>query len=252
MAGTLMSSGAGTERPAGMASEPDFLVPVTQALTGTFANGGADDNKAQGGFLVPVRNGPVSVGCGSYPTAREDLAPTITGRHGDPGSVAHALLAHPGARQDGESETFIPVAFDLAQITSADNRSRVEPGLPAPTLHTGGGAHAIVAASADVASEDVAGVPPVAHTLCAEGADASEDGTGRGVPMVVGRQGLAVRRLTPRECERLQGFPDDWTRWDDRGREIAGGPRYRMVGNAIAIPVFRWLFNRIRQEEATA
>lgn len=50
----------------------------------------------------------------------------------------------------------------------------------------------------------------VTHTLKAEGFDGSEDGTGRGMPITNESPGL-VRRLTPTECERLQGFPDGWT-----------------------------------------
>ena len=57
-----------------------------------------------------------------------------------------------------------------------------------------------------------------------------------------------VRRLTPRECERLQGFPDDWTRIPYRGKpadECPDGPRYRAIGNSMAVPVMRWIFERI-------
>ncbi len=52
---------------------------------------------------------------------------------------------------------------------------------------------------------------------------------------------FSVRRLTPRECERLQGFPDDWTRWDADRKEISDSARYRMLGNAVTVPVARWL-----------
>jgi DNA (cytosine-5)-methyltransferase 1 len=124
----------------------------------------------------------------------------------------------------------------------------------------------------------------VAHSLRAEGFDASEDGTGRGTPLVPvafdckasGRNGFgigevsptlramghkdshtnaggqvavqlhaAVRRLTPRECERLQGFPDDYTLIPHRGKPAADGPRYKALGNSMAVPVMRWIGNRI-------
>jgi DNA (cytosine-5)-methyltransferase 1 len=55
----------------------------------------------------------------------------------------------------------------------------------------------------------------------------------------------APRRLTPRECERLQGFPDDWTRYAADGLEIADSPRYRMLGNAVTVPVAEWIGRRI-------
>ena len=51
----------------------------------------------------------------------------------------------------------------------------------------------------------------------------------------------APRRLTPRECERLQGFPDDWTLYKDDGTELADTPRYRMMGNAVTVNVAEWL-----------
>ncbi|WP_425515953.1 DNA cytosine methyltransferase [Methylomagnum ishizawai] len=158
----------------------------------------------------------------------------------------------------------------------------------------------------------------VAHSLRAEGFDASEDGTGRGTPLVPmayrtspncgawdtgdrvdalttgtdpashvlafqerGRKGgrsleimgdihpallapdgggrggernilagTGVRRLTPRECERLQGFPDDYTRVPYRGKPAADGPRYKALGNAMAVPVMRWIGERIQAVEA--
>jgi len=147
---------------------------------------------------------------------------------------------------------------------------------------------------------------PVTHTLTGEGADAGEDGTGRGTPIVafnwqsggdcrlnaredltdaqsVGqvpavafaensrdevreseiapclqqpggrpghgypavRIGTTVRRLTPRECERLMGWPDDWTRWRADGSEVADGPRYRLCGNGVVGTVSGWLAARL-------
>lgn len=116
----------------------------------------------------------------------------------------------------------------------------------------------------------------VTHTLTAEGHDASEDGTGRGTPVVAFNWAAAaaaaagntssdlgmnadytstlqasthpavcdnmqVRRLMPVECERLQGFPDGHT-------DIPGakdGPRYKALGNSMAVPVMRWIGKRI-------
>jgi DNA (cytosine-5)-methyltransferase 1 len=109
----------------------------------------------------------------------------------------------------------------------------------------------------------------IAHTLKADGFDASEDGIGRGVPLVpetarcvatregtsqdyetttIIPAGMAVRRLTPRECERLQGFPDDYTQIPYRGKpaeECPDGPRYKALGNSMAVPVMRWIGQRI-------
>lgn len=55
------------------------------------------------------------------------------------------------------------------------------------------------------------------------------------------QHGMAVRRLTPRECERLQGFPDDYTLIHG----AADGPRYKALGNSMAVPVMRWIGERI-------
>lgn len=55
----------------------------------------------------------------------------------------------------------------------------------------------------------------------------------------------AVRRLTPRECERLQGFPDDWTAITYRGKPASDGPRYKAIGNSMAVNVMSWIGERI-------
>jgi DNA (cytosine-5)-methyltransferase 1 len=58
---------------------------------------------------------------------------------------------------------------------------------------------------------------------------------------------LTVRRLTPRECERLQGFPDDFTLIPYRhGKPAADGPRYKALGNSMAVPVIGWVLDRVR------
>ena len=129
-------------------------------------------------------------------------------------------------------------------------------------------------------------IPATAHTLRAEGFDASEDGTGRGTPLVpvafahqaggiqttlgydpeVGtaptlakcqtpaiHTGMAVRRLTPVECERLQGFPDGYTDIGKpgnlhsqlHGKQTPDGPRYKALGNSMAVPVMAWIGKRI-------
>lgn len=65
------------------------------------------------------------------------------------------------------------------------------------------------------------------------------------------RQNMVVRRLTPLECERLQGFPDHWTdlgEWtDSKGKrhKDADSPRYKALGNSIALPPWKWLLKRL-------
>jgi DNA (cytosine-5)-methyltransferase 1 len=126
--------------------------------------------------------------------------------------IATACNAHGGSgRMDFESETL--VTAPLTQNPYADNKSR----------------------------ESLL----VTHALRADGFDASEDGTGRGTPLVP--VASAVRRLTPRECERLQGFPDDYTLISPK---TADGPRYKALGNSMAVPVMRWIGERIAMADA--
>jgi DNA (cytosine-5)-methyltransferase 1 len=75
---------------------------------------------------------------------------------------------------------------------------------------------------------------------------AAKFGTGGGNVPLVGA--MAVRRLTPVECERLQGFPDNWSRISWKGKpeaECPDGPRYKACGNSMAVPVMRWIGERI-------
>jgi DNA (cytosine-5)-methyltransferase 1 len=73
---------------------------------------------------------------------------------------------------------------------------------------------------------------------------------GQGYPAL--RQGYGVRRLTPVECERLQGFPDEYTRvaWKGRGSEACpDSVRYKALGNSMAVPVMHWIGSRIADVE---
>ena len=68
-------------------------------------------------------------------------------------------------------------------------------------------------------------------------------------------QPMAVRRLTPVECERLQGFPDNWSRISWKGKpeeDCPDGPRYKACGNSMAVPCMFWIGNRIAEYEAKA
>ena len=58
---------------------------------------------------------------------------------------------------------------------------------------------------------------------------------------------MSVRRLTPTECERLQGFPDGWTAVPFRGKPASDGPRYKALGNSMAVPCMAWIGNRIAE-----
>lgn len=103
------------------------------------------------------------------------------------------------------------------------------------------------------------------HEVRLEGGDGQRTGAlstgggkpGQGTPMVAvsvalrGRDGgaTAVRRLTPIECERLQGFPDNYTNVPFRGKPVTDGHRYKALGNSKAVPVVRWIGERIEAVE---
>ena len=81
----------------------------------------------------------------------------------------------------------------------------------------------------------------VAATMTADMAGPTHSG-----PKVM--QNMAVRRLTPVECERLQGFPDNYTNIKDK---CPDGPRYKAMGNSMAVPVMRWIGERINKVNST-
>jgi len=163
----------------------------------------------------------------------------------DGGLIAHTLRGEGfDASEDGTGRgtPLVPVAFDPTQITSATNRSNTRPGDTCYTLAKG--AHAPAIAFSEIA----------ACRLSATGAGFltgnEQMSIEQNVAGVSTPSGLKVRRLTPRECERLQGFPDDFTLVPYRGRMMADGPRYKMLGNSMAVPVMRWIGERIAKVDA--
>ncbi len=186
--------------------------------------------------------------------------------------VATAVNAHGGScgRLDFESEIFIthslrgegfdasedetgrgtpliPIAFDC----KASGQSGFGVGEIASTMrsmghansHQNGGGHQAVAI-------------PINTQMALRGAEtsnSSHEGIGLGqagdpaftlqsAHSHAVQSGMQVRRLTPRECERLQGFPDDYTLIPGKA---ADGPRYKALGNSMAVPVMRWIGERI-------
>ncbi len=148
------------------------------------------------------------------------------------------------------------VAFDC----KASARNGVVASSLAPTLrgmthaasHANGGGHAAVvqpltlairgrcdSRHLEVRDDDLANALVTAN--------GGRDGIGVGALMTPAMQ---VRRLTPRECERLMGFPDDYTLVPYRGKPAADGPRYRALGNSIAVPVLAWIGRRIAVVDA--
>jgi DNA (cytosine-5)-methyltransferase 1 len=189
--------------------------------------------------------------------------------------VAHALRADGfDASEDGTGRgtPLVPVAYqcqgtnvgEMGVLRAGNGNGNETGGVPfitiafsakdygadagdmAPTLRAGG--HAKSHANAGV-------MPAIAFTqnqrdeireLTVAGAIAAEAGMKQQTYVTTS----AVRRLTPRECERLQGFPDDYTLISHRGKPAADGPRYKALGNSMAVPVMRWIGERIQMVEA--
>jgi len=144
--------------------------------------------------------------CPTRPEPQQDATPCVDASPIVP-SVAMCLNAGAMGRQDAESETFV-----LAE--------RGRPGGRSIEYRNDGTANAILT--------------PIGG------------GAGRGIGTIAHQQ--AVSRLTPRECERLQGFPDDYTAIPWRGKPAEScpdSPRYRALGNSMAVPVMRWIGQQI-------
>ena len=153
----------------------------------------------------------------------------------------------------------VAAGFDLQQITSKTNRSTLRP--VQPTLCGTGQPHVLTMATGQANAEVLADIAPtlncnheqpllvhpqIAGTLCASGAGLSRPaGMGSETDFCITRYtDLIVRRLTPLECERLQGFPDFWTE-QGGGRNISDTSRYQMLGNSIAVPCVAYIMQGI-------
>ena len=207
------------------------------ALAGTSPGGGwrvGADEAAAGQLVSMCLN--AKGGAGRLDAESETLIPT----NGGVFDVAHSLRGEGfDASEDGTGRgtPLVPVAFDTTQITSATNRSNPKAGDPCHTLVKGAHAPA-VAFQARASACNSMNPSEIAPTL--------DKGKGDAVSTI---QGMKVRRLTPRECERLQGFPDDYTNVPHRGKPAADGPRYKALGNSWAVPVVRWIGERIEAVE---
>lgn len=146
------------------------------------------------------------------------------------GDVMTALRC--GGGGGDKPHVLLPIAFDETPITSAANRCNPQPGDACHPLAAGARAPAL----AFHARQDPDS-GPVTHPL-------DTDGSSIGI-----LTNWRVRRLMPVECERLQGFPDGYTAIPYRGKPAADGPRYKALGNSMAVNVMRWIGRRIELVE---
>ena len=140
------------------------------------------------------------------------------------------------------------VAFDTTQITSAANYSNPKPGDPCHPLAAGAHPPAVAFQPGNLMRG--AGAPP---SIEAFPTLRTSKGCGRSDQDPCVATAMAVRRLTPRECEALQGFLPDYTKipWRNKpASECPDGPRYKALGNSWATPCARWIGERIQEQVA--
>lgn len=263
----IVGSLGDVERPCEVLFEPESLrwdTPSSRDKRKELA-AGAGSGAACAGFKYHQGSGAGSIGL------EDEQSPTLTADYHNPAvlQVAGNIIGRKpenGGHQVGIRDPEIDGAFTL---TSTDRHAVIAP--TAKTLQVrcgkeGGGKGALVQddLSATLSTSNVQTLfKPVAFAanqrgeLRLQGGDG--DVTGAVPASQSGKQvngvvcGYVVRRLTPRECERLMGMPDDWTKVPYRGKpaeECPDTPRYRAIGNSMAVPVMRWIGERIELAEA--
>ena len=246
--------------------------PAPSPAARTRGGGGLGADAELDGALIPEIANPL--------TARMHKGVNTTADEGQT-MIAHTLQTQCGfATEDGtgRGSPLVPVAFHPTQdpISSVDGTTHAmgtgskggmatvavafsakdhgaDAGGLAPTLRAmgHGASHANGGGQVAVAFEenfDAVRKVDVAPAMTANGYKPSQNAGGLGL-----QSAMQVRRLTPRECERLQGFPDDWTLIPWRGKpdaECPDGPRYKALGNSMAVPCMRWIGERISKVSA--
>lgn len=230
---------------------------------------GADDNQAQAGDLVPEVADPIS--------ASEGKTHAVSSGGGKPGSgypcVAHALTSEGcDASEDGTGRG-TPLTLEVrgrdgervlewrddgaANALRQPNGGRDGLGVGAVCMATGQANAEIVSEGSPSLTTDHDGPPicmaPSFSKRPGQQIATRDDGSSFAVttgepPRLAGAE-MAVRRLTPRECERLQGMPDDHTLIDWKGKPAPDGKRYAAIGNSMAVNVMRFIGERIEVVE---
>ena len=210
IAGTLCASGAGLSRPAGQGNELDFCV-------------------VSAGFKHKAGSQSGSIGF------QEETAPTLLA--GQQSAVMKAYVV--GAYHSGGMLSDNP----KSGFYEADTSRTLDLNGGNPCCNQGGVA---VVEDADGAAavdcRNLRETDEVSGTLLAK---AASGGYSLNYQNPV-RTGLCVRRLTPTEAERLQGYPDGWTESGADGRAISDTKRYQMLGNSIAVPCVAYIMQGIR------
>jgi DNA (cytosine-5)-methyltransferase 1 len=205
---------------------------------------GADDNQAQAGHLIAFGGGntaghiDVATACTAH-GIRLDFDTETFAVHGTQDPDTNRELAHTLGRNNGQENACIAFSY---KDNGADATSDLSPTIRAGNhdkSHANSGQPPAIALQTDVTPK--ASVE-LAFTL------KLPSPSGGGQPAATMTPNMEVRRLTPIECERLQGFPDNHTLIGWRGKdadECPDGPRYKAIGNSMAVPVMRWIGERI-------
>ena len=204
----------------------------------------------QGGRSMPVTAVCPTLEAGTGNKAPAIVIPTVN-KHGPGSHTTHAAVCATGSATEdgtGRGTPIVPMAFAQNQL------GEVRVGSVTNTLNTNSNASGRNTPSIAVAT--VVDPTPTAtnaqhfdvynHRLTGDVAGVIREQHGTNMNAVFQSQTMQVRRLTPTECERLQGFPDGWTDIPYRGKPAADGPRYKALGNSMAVPVMRWIGQRIK------
>ena len=209
----------------------DFVEEVATTLAESSGHARPGDNIQSVGYLIPAVANPL--------TARMHKGINTTMDEGQT-MVAHALRAEGfDASKDGTGRgtPLVPMAFDAKQSEVCIYGDRAAP--IDTQSHSQAVAYSIMPMNSG--KDYKARETEVSQPIMAGG----PVGGNQGGDYVAA---AAVRRLTPTECERLQGFPDNWTRIPYRGKDADAcpdGPRYKALGNSMAVNVMRWIGQRI-------
>ena len=174
----------------------------------------------------------------------KDQVPTLTSQT-KRGDTEPCVLAFPGTM----SGTQRAATEDISPTLGAKNPTAIE----IRTANTGANGHGVAnekSHTLDGANGRAVAFHPVRRDggrLIGETSPTVEAqwGTGGGNTPIISQIPMQVRRLTLLECERLQGFPDGWTDIPYKGKTAPDGPRYKAIGNSMAVPVMRWIGQRI-------
>ena len=238
---------------AGTAGAGDVIPAISMRIRCGCEGGG------KGPLLQIEKSGTLATGNDQYLFAPKNAVEILNDQGGDSLSVEKGGVSPTLRSQTHGNLPVVAAGFDLQQITSKTNRSTLRP--VQPTLCGTGQPHVVTMATGQANAEVLADIAPtlncnheqpllvhpqIAGTLCASGAGLSRPaGMGSETDFCITRYAdLIVRRLTPLECERLQGFPDFWTE-QGGGRSISDTSRYQMLGNSIAVPCVAYIMQGI-------